>query len=75
VCGARGRTPCLTLHDVGLDHRSCWQGLLLAAGPQSLLNKNFCFYHVDAPGCQVRWALSWKQHWWCQQRQRRQRQR
>lgn len=53
VCGERGRTPCLTLHDVGLNHRSCFQSLLLAAGPKSLLSKNFCFYHVDAPGCQV----------------------
>ncbi|EFN58770.1 hypothetical protein CHLNCDRAFT_140515 [Chlorella variabilis] len=53
VCGERGRTPCLTLHDVGLNHRSCFQSLLLAAGPKSLLSKNFCFYHVDAPGCQA----------------------
>jgi hypothetical protein len=42
------------MHDVGLNHRSCFQSLLLASGPKSLLMKNFCIYHVDAPGCQVR---------------------
>lgn len=54
VSGARGGTPCLTFHDVGLSHRSCFQGLLLALGPKSLLLRNYTLYHVDAPGCQVR---------------------
>ncbi|KAL4457872.1 hypothetical protein ABPG75_012737 [Micractinium tetrahymenae] len=53
VCGAPGRTPCLTLHDVGLSHRSCFQSLLLALGPKSLLLRNYTFYHIDAPGCQA----------------------
>lgn len=53
ICGDRGKTPCLTFHDVGLNHHSCFQSLLLACGPKSLLLKHFCFYHVDAPGCQV----------------------
>ncbi|KAL4424976.1 hypothetical protein ABPG77_002861 [Micractinium sp. CCAP 211/92] len=53
VSGARGGTPCLTFHDVGLSHRSCFQGLLLALGPKSLLLRNYTLYHVDAPGCQA----------------------
>lgn len=54
VGGAPGGAPCLTLHDVGLNHRSCFQGLLLALGPKSLLQRNYTLYHIDAPGCQVR---------------------
>lgn len=53
VSGAQGGTPCLTFHDVGLNHRSCFQSLLLALGPKSLLLRNYTLYHVDAPGCQA----------------------
>lgn len=53
VGGAPGGAPCLTLHDVGLNHRSCFQGLLLALGPKSLLQRNYTLYHIDAPGCQA----------------------
>ncbi|PSC71573.1 pollen-specific SF21-like [Micractinium conductrix] len=53
VCGDRSRTPCLTFPDVGLTHSTCWRGLLLAleGAKKSLLLRNFCFYHLDAPGC------------------------
>lgn len=55
VCGDRSRTPCLTFPDVGLTHSTCWRGLLLAleGAKKSLLLRNFCFYHLDAPGCHV----------------------
>lgn len=42
-------TPCITYHDVGLDH-TCFQSLLVCSSNRPLLAKNFCFYHIDAPG-------------------------
>lgn len=52
IVGDRRASPCITYHDVGLNHRSCFQSLLVCSGSRPLLNKNFCFYHIDAPGCQ-----------------------
>ena len=53
--------PLLTYHDVGLNHRTCFQPLFVCAGPSSDLVKRFRVHHIDAPGCQdggVEWNLS-----------------
>lgn len=42
----------LTYHDVGLNHRTCFQPLFVCAGASSDLVSRFCVYHIDAPGCQ-----------------------
>ncbi|CAD7701741.1 unnamed protein product [Ostreobium quekettii] len=52
VMGDRKASPCVTFHDVGLNHQSCFQGLLVCSASRPLLVKNFCFYHIDAPGCE-----------------------
>jgi len=52
VVGDRSLTPCITFHDVGLNHSTCFQALLVAADTASLLVNNFCFYHIDCPGSQ-----------------------
>jgi len=52
VMGDRSASPCITFHDVGLNHQACFQGLLVCSASRPLLVKNFCFYHIDAPGCQ-----------------------
>ena len=44
--------PLLTYHDVGLNHRTCFQPLFVCAGPSSDLVKRFRVHHIDAPGCQ-----------------------
>ncbi|CAI5478940.1 unnamed protein product [Closterium sp. Yama58-4] len=50
VCGDRGNPPLITYHDVGLNHSTCFQGLMLCADTSALLLRNFCIFHVDAPG-------------------------
>ncbi|GJP35243.1 hypothetical protein CLOM_g19746 [Closterium sp. NIES-68] len=50
VCGDRANPPLITYHDVGLNHSTCFQGLMLCADTSSLLLRNFCVFHVDAPG-------------------------
>ena len=42
----------LTYHDVGLNHRTCFQPLFVCAGPSSDLVRRFRVHHIDAPGCQ-----------------------
>eukprot|EP00193_Tetraselmis_chui_P015683 CAMPEP_0177783706 /NCGR_PEP_ID=MMETSP0491_2-20121128/19269_1 /TAXON_ID=63592 /ORGANISM="Tetraselmis chuii, Strain PLY429" /LENGTH=315 /DNA_ID=CAMNT_0019304341 /DNA_START=116 /DNA_END=1063 /DNA_ORIENTATION=- len=53
VAGDRSLTPLLTYHDVGVNHQGCFQQLMTASSHLSLLVRNFCFYHVDAPGCEA----------------------
>ncbi|CAI5458940.1 unnamed protein product [Closterium sp. Yama58-4] len=50
VCGDRGNPPLITYHDVGLNHSTCFQNLMLCADTSALLLRNFCVFHVDAPG-------------------------
>ncbi len=53
VCGDRTRSACVTFHDVGLRHSSCFQGLLVvAAAERASFPERFCFYHIDAPGAE-----------------------
>uniref|UniRef100_A0A061S533 Uncharacterized protein n=1 Tax=Tetraselmis sp. GSL018 TaxID=582737 RepID=A0A061S533_9CHLO len=52
VAGDRNRTPLVTYHDVGVNHQSCFQQLMSCSSHKSLLVHNFCFYHIDAPGCE-----------------------
>ena len=46
----RSRPALVTYHDVGLNHRTCFQPLFVCAGPRSDLVSRFCAYHIDAPG-------------------------
>jgi pimeloyl-ACP methyl ester carboxylesterase len=50
--GDRTKTPCIAYPDAGLTHQTCFQSLLVACGPQSLLLKNFCIVLIDLPGCE-----------------------
>jgi protein NDRG1 len=52
VQGDRRKPALVTFHDVGLNHRTCFQPLFVCAGPRSDLVNKFCAYHIDAPGCQ-----------------------
>lgn len=52
VQGDRRKPALVTFHDVGLNHRTCFQPLFVCAGPRSDLVSKFCAYHIDAPGCQ-----------------------
>ena len=53
VCGDRARLACVTFHDVGLRHSSCFQGLLVVASAErASFPGRFCFYHIDAPGAE-----------------------
>lgn len=51
--GDRTKTPCIAYHEVGLNHQTCFQTLLIASGSQSLMMKNFYMIFIDAPGCEV----------------------
>ena len=59
IAGDRSKTPLLTYHDVGVNHQSCFQALMAASSHRDLLVRNFCFYHIDAPGCEVRGPRRW----------------
>ncbi|CAI5974112.1 unnamed protein product [Closterium sp. NIES-65] len=50
VCGNRSLPPLLTYHDIGLNHSTCFEGLMLCPDTAHLLLGNFCIYHIDAPG-------------------------
>lgn len=50
--GDPSKPALVTFHDVGLNHRTCFQPLFVCAGRQSDLVKRFCVYHIDYPGCQ-----------------------
>jgi pimeloyl-ACP methyl ester carboxylesterase len=52
VQGDRSKPPLMTFHDVGLNHRTCFQPLFVCAGTSSDLLRRFCIYHIDAPGCE-----------------------
>lgn len=49
VQGKQGNAPIITLHDIGLNHRSCF-GNFLAHPDAAGLRENCCFYHIDLPG-------------------------
>jgi len=49
IQGDRTKQPILTFHDIGLNHITCFQGFFSYADMQPLL-RNFCVYHVNAPG-------------------------
>jgi len=50
ISGERHKSPLITYHDIGLNYRSCFQGLFLCAEGSSILQNKFCVYHIDAPG-------------------------
>jgi len=56
--GDPSKPPCLAVPEVGLNHRTCFQALLAASGPHSLLLEHWRFVFVDPPGCQVRFLES-----------------
>ena len=51
--GDRNQTACIAIPEVGLNHRTCFQSLFVASGPQSLILKNFYTIFIDPPGCEV----------------------
>jgi pimeloyl-ACP methyl ester carboxylesterase len=51
VYGDRSKSPCIAYSEVGLNHRTCFQSLFVASGPQSLILKNFFTVFIDPPGC------------------------
>lgn len=54
VCGDRGKPACVTYHEVGVNSRTCFHGIIAASDPKrSALVGSFCFYHFDYPGCEV----------------------
>ncbi|KAK6911420.1 NDRG protein [Dillenia turbinata] len=50
VSGDQEKPALVTYPDVGLNFTSCFQGLFSSPEAASLLLKNFCIYHIDAPG-------------------------
>jgi len=50
VSGNRQKTGLVTVHDIALSPASCFQGLVMCAGPESALLQNFCMYHITLPG-------------------------
>lgn len=58
IYGDRSKTPCIAYHEVGTNHQTCFQSLLVASGPQSLILRNFFLIFIDAPGCEVRLVVS-----------------
>ncbi|XP_078608059.1 protein NDRG3-like [Branchiostoma floridae x Branchiostoma japonicum] len=49
VQGNRAKQAILTYHDIGLNHVTCFQNFFNYEEMQVIL-KNFCVYHVNAPG-------------------------
>eukprot|EP00041_Stephanoeca_diplocostata_P022806 m.547591 g.547591 ORF g.547591 m.547591 type:complete len:241 (+) comp22155_c1_seq1:210-932(+) len=49
IQGDRALKPIVTVHEIGLNYKSCFKGLLShsAADP---FKKKFCFYHINLPG-------------------------
>ncbi|KAL5100653.1 hypothetical protein RYX36_004980 [Vicia faba] len=50
LCGDRDKPALITYPDVALNYVSCFQGLLFCPEAASLMLRNFCIYHIDAPG-------------------------
>ncbi|XP_050225429.1 protein NDL3-like isoform X2 [Mercurialis annua] len=50
VCGDQEKPALITYPDVALNYMSCFQGLFFCPEAASLLLRNFCIYHIDAPG-------------------------
>ncbi|XP_072013250.1 protein NDRG3-like isoform X2 [Amphiura filiformis] len=49
VQGDKKKPAIITMHDIGLNHVSCFQGFFNFSDMQPILH-NFCVYHVNAPG-------------------------
>mmetsp|Transcript_31336 Transcript_31336/g.94142 ORF Transcript_31336/g.94142 Transcript_31336/m.94142 type:complete len:285 (-) Transcript_31336:178-1032(-) len=49
VQGTPGNHAIVTVHDIGLNHRSCFAGFLGHPRAEGLL-RICCFYHIDLPG-------------------------
>lgn len=49
VQGDKKKPAIITMHDIGLNHVTCFQGFFNFSDMQPIL-KNFCVYHVNAPG-------------------------
>lgn len=49
--GKGNRPAILTYHDIGLNHKSCFNALFNYEDMQEII-KNFAVYHIDAPGQQ-----------------------
>lgn len=49
IQGDTGNKPIITVHEIGLNYKSCFRGLLSHASAEPL-KKKFCFYHISLPG-------------------------
>ncbi|CAE1284684.1 unnamed protein product [Acanthosepion pharaonis] len=49
IQGDRIKPAILTVHDIGLNHVTCFQGFFSFADMQPIL-RHFCVYHFNAPG-------------------------
>ncbi|KAI3805672.1 hypothetical protein L1987_28252 [Smallanthus sonchifolius] len=50
VYGDQEKPPLITYPDLGLNHKSCFQGLFISPESASFLLHNFCIYHITPPG-------------------------
>ncbi|XP_076946763.1 pollen-specific protein SF21-like [Bidens hawaiensis] len=53
VYGDQKKPPLITYPDIGLTHKSCFEGLFVSPESASLLLHNFCIYHITPPGHEV----------------------
>ncbi|KAL5021266.1 hypothetical protein ScPMuIL_000421 [Solemya velum] len=49
VQGDRSKIAIITVHDIGLNHTTCFQGFFNYPDLQQIL-RHFCVYHVNTPG-------------------------
>jgi len=49
IQGNRANKPILTVHEIGLNYKSCFKGML-SHESASAMKKKFCFYHINLPG-------------------------
>jgi len=49
IQGDRSKPAIFTMHDIGLNHITCFQGFFNFPDMQPIL-KHFCVYHLNAPG-------------------------
>jgi len=56
VYGDQDKPALVTYPDLALNHMSCFQGLFFCPEAASLLLHNFCIYHINPPGHELRAA-------------------
>lgn len=49
IQGNRALKPIVTVHEIGLNYKSCFKGMLSHSKAEPF-KKKFCFYHINLPG-------------------------